>query len=581
MGACISWLLFAVGVVLLFAARTTATTLGPWEVVKPIFFAIVATQALVLLMIARDKRTPLTAFYCATGAYIGMTTAVTAIVYPLGFGFDPILHRAAETVIATQGFIDPRTFYYGGHYGLVTTLSSALSVAPAMIDRFIVPLLAALSIPVIAYRTFLFAASKQGSRIGTTIIALALPIVSLGSGTPWGYAMLLTIITILASILLQFHKNKTSLALLSLSTLSLLAVHPLAGLPVGCIAVASVITAFRTLSVWGKIGIVCVAALSLPAAFIANSLVSPQLPVSLMRPDIASVISALVSKFTPHWGYRFNAPLDLAYLFIQNSPIFLLLFGSIGSLSLLRSRSDLNQRIGTILALGAGAMLASFIILRGFLSFPSLPEYEQAIYPDRMAEIAFIFLLIAATYALQKIMRFISVSSSAFFTLIFFLFVSIAAATHVYASYPRNDAYTPYHGYTLAKSDIDAVRWIAAHAGNEEYIVMANQVVAAASIQEFGFFRYYPIQTAAGAVEQFYYPIPTGSPLSALYREMLADPSRSVIERAMRLVGVTRAYFVVNRYEPRFRTIIEHAKKDANDMYVIGDDTATILFYRF
>ncbi|MBI4250461.1 hypothetical protein HY622_02630 [Candidatus Uhrbacteria bacterium] len=581
-GCGVSLLLSAISIVLLFAARTTATTLGPWDIVEPLFFALVAVNTGMLLIVAKDERTPIVALYAAMSAYIASITAVVAIAYPLGFGFDPILHRAAEGMIAQQGFINPRTLYYGGHYGLITTLAQTLSLASATVDRFIVPILAALSLPVLAYRSFLFGADEQKARIGTALFAIGLPIASLGSGTPWGYAILLTIVVILSSIQLQFEKNKAGTLMIGgICVLALLAVHPLAGLPVTFIAVGSVLASYGKLSVWKGISCVIAAALSLPLAFFANSLISRQLPIVFTSPDIAAIASVLWAQLAPQWEYRFHAALDLAYFFIQNSNFFLLGVGLIGAATLMLSRSVVYQRIGAVLGMGSAAMLATFIVMRISLSFPSLPQYEQMIYADRILEIMLLFLLTVSIYPLQRALQKLNLFYGRLLLFILFIFIGITAVAHVYASYPHNDAYIPYHGYTIAQTDIDAVRWINSHAGKENYIVLANQVVSAASVREFGFARYYPIQTAAGGVDQFYYPIPNGSPLSLLYQAMLAHPSRDVVERTAQLVGVSQAYFVVNRYEPRFRTIIDTAKKEANDVYVIGEDAVTVLYYKF
>ena len=62
------------------------------------------------------------------------------------------------------------------------------------------------------------------------------------------------------------------------------------------------------------------------------------------------------------------------------------------------------------------------------------------------------------------------------------LIIGVLGVMHVYASYPRNDAYAPYHGHTISIQDIDAVHWIQAHAHGKDYIVLSNQVTAAASI---------------------------------------------------------------------------------------------------
>jgi hypothetical protein len=109
-----------------------------------------------------------------------------------------------------------------------------------------------------------------------------------------------------------------------------------------------------------------------------------------------------------------------------------------------------------------------------------------------------------------------------------------------YLSYPRFDHYTHSHGYATSEADILAVQWIDRDAHNQDFIVLANQQVSAASLREFGFKKYYS--------SMFYYPVPTGGPLYQKYLEMISKPNIEIIQNTRKLTGVQTIYFVLNDY---------------------------------
>ena len=160
------------------------------------------------------------------------------------------------------------------------------------------------------------------------------------------------------------------------------------------------------------------------------------------------------------------------------------------------------------------------------------------------------------------------------------LFISCLLTSSLYLSYPRNDAYTPFHGHTLSATDISAVRFIDTDGGKTPYIVIANQVLASAAIREFGFKTYFIIERNGKKESVFYYPIPSGSPLAQQYYSMLNAPSRQTMIQTMSTVGVARSYFVVRDYEPRFPVIVRDAKKTANEWQEIDGGKAYVFTYR-
>ena len=158
---------------------------------------------------------------------------------------------------------------------------------------------------------------------------------------------------------------------------------------------------------------------------------------------------------------------------------------------------------------------------------------------------------------------------------------------NLYVAYPHTDAFEKNRGYSVSAADIEAVRWINKDGGDENYVVLANQSVSAAGLQEFGFLKYLSTEAQkhlstetlkhrntenTKARQQidtnsilFYYPIPTSSPLYKIYLRMVYDgPSLELVEQTRKLSGVEKVYFVINDYWLDARKRIEQAGQIAN-----------------
>jgi len=110
--------------------------------------------------------------------------------------------------------------------------------------------------------------------------------------------------------------------------------------------------------------------------------------------------------------------------------------------------------------------------------------------------------------------------------IIFFLALFITIST--YLTYPRADAFAKSRADATSQADITAVRWIEADSAGKNYVVLSNQAVAAAALQEFGFKKYYTDQNTECQMSKvkcqmlFFYPIPTTSLLYQLYLDILS-----------------------------------------------------------
>jgi hypothetical protein len=79
----------------------------------------------------------------------------------------------------------------------------------------------------------------------------------------------------------------------------------------------------------------------------------------------------------------------------------------------------------------------------------------------------------------------------------------------------------------------------------------------------------------------YFYPVPTGGPLYQYYLDMVyKNPDRELAVKAMDLVGVKKAYLIVNKYWYQSGRIINEAKLTANKWLSINDEVYIFEYVR-
>lgn len=576
--ALISILLASQGTVL-FLSQTTDSRLGPWDDISPVLFLFSFLSSLLLITwFAVEKQLTVWQLLALCGQFF-VSFSVALIRFPLTFGFDPILHQAAERLVLEHGTVTPKTFYYIGQYVLVPLLSRITQVPVELFDQFFLPVLFALSVPpllLVALSRFKKTLPAASSAFILAPLFLALPFPHLIMTTPWGLAYGITFLALLSSTIaslhgsLRFHIATGCLALIAL------AFHPLAGIPLVFFFILMHCgrseKKLRALSM-GIVSII--GAFSVPGAFWLNSHISTQGTISLRIPSF-DVLSALIPS-VDFLHTRFSPLLDAVYLSSGMGQWIFLLLVIVGCVLAWKDKTIPLHLARTLQAcLCAGGMtLLSGILTVSAIRFDSLASFEQHDYAERLFQVTTLFLLPIVALSLTVLMKKIFARGNSIVAFVCGLVLAGALTSSFYLSYPRNDAYVPSHAYTLSKTDIAAVRAIDQDAGTEGFVVLANQVVASAAIREFGFKTYFTLPD--GPV--FYYPIPSGSPLVAYYTRMLRTPSRDTARDAMKSVGVSRLYFVVRDYEFRYPIIIRDGKATADAWREIDSGKAVIFTY--
>ncbi|MFA5155005.1 MAG: hypothetical protein WC453_01080 [Patescibacteria group bacterium] len=551
---------------ILLAARTERALISPWEMVNYGFFWLYGLASLLLALLLLLKESGRWKILLLSAHYF-LSFAVALIVYQIGYGFDPFVHRATMELIAAKGLVLPKPPYYLGQYGLIVIISRLSGLTIHFLNQVLVPLLSALFLPPAIYR-FLISDDQTAtteSRTGNLnylviLFLLAMTFSPFILTTPQNLGYLFLMLTVLAGL------SRRPLAPVFLLALATVAIHPLTGLP--ALAWATWLAYERrrekltprskkTLawSIWLFI------ALGLPGALFwsnGHSLNNLNSGWSAWFAPLQQLIAEPSSAGREDWL------LNLIYFLAHNYNLLIIAaivaaFWFARRLELARRRLLLNGPLFM-----STALITAYLLSRQ-INFNDLIDYEQAAYADRLPIIVMIFCLPLLAEAGRALIGRILTRPrlERAWWLACGLILLLAS---LYLSYPRFDKYWNSRGYSTSANDLAAVRSIADRATGP-YVVLANQQVSAAALQEFGFDHYY--ESAAGPL--YFYPIPTGGPLYQYYLDMVyKNPVPANLDGACRLAGVPAVYLIVNKYWHQSGRIINEAKLQADSWWDIN-----------
>lgn len=562
----------------LFRAATDKAILSPWEVVNPHFFITFFISTFILItFIAKSKHhfssLILILFHALQIFSIGF------IIYKLGYGFDPFIHQATEQIIKDQGFIYPKPLYYLGQYSLVVILSKLFFIPVVWLDKLLVIVLAALYLPATVYYSLTRSLDlNRNYSLIASIGIFILPFSSFILTTPQSFANLLSIIIIFLS-LIYFTKKAVPLSLLFFLGLTTLAIHPLAGVPISIFLMLILLMQkiqlsekkdwLRKLALGEFIFFAC---LILPAIFLLNSYISSgsfnlEINFEILRQPWK--IFELFDFNGIYFLNRFNMLKDLVYFYGFNITFFSLIMVFSG-FWFIKQKQQIVKFLPYIITFFV--LLINFLLLKSFLVFKSLIEYERHDFSDRVLEISYYFLLPFIAYFIYTAAKKLFESHFTF-RLGFTILLAMLITFSTYLTYPRNDNYVGNHGYNVSAGDIEAVHYIEDNSQGRDYFVLANQTTSVTALKEFGFKKYYGIN--------FYYPIPTSTPLYQYYLNMVYEPgpTEEHAEQAMEFMQVDLMYLVVNEYWYRSDKIIDLAKHTADEWVAMDNNRIYIFKY--
>ncbi len=541
----------------LFLSRTDQAIISPWSVVPPVFFLFFCLAVFSLILYFNQIKKPSQINKVALFFLYLLVFSVALIVYKIGYGFDPFIHEASIRHIIEHGFILPKTPYYIGQYSIIAALNQLLALPLGLINKIIVPLLAALLIPCLIYKFLNKIVETEAEKLAiplVIVLSLLLGFAPFIISTPQNLAYLFLMATIV------FNLNRQVLPFGLISALATFFIHPLAGLPAILFCLSLIGQKYlisQKLKIFWSWLIPIITSLIVPLSLIIGGGADFNLNFNFSWPTI-------------FWLNQENLILNFIYFFAHNAGWLLIIMIIVALLS--QRKSQFYSQITDSLKMSLAIFIAAALSLS--LTFQKLINYEQTDYAQRIAIMAFLFLLPLIWLFFLKIIVKIKKSSRPIKFLIFFYLALILTAS-LYLSYPRQDNYHNSRGYSLSSHDLETVSVIADWAEND-YIVLANQSVAVAAIKEKGFDNYFNNQTEP----LYFYSIPTGGPLYQFYLDMVyQEANRQTMIKAMDLASVNEAYLVINHYWWASQKIIKEAKLWADDYKSI--DQGKIKIFRY
>lgn len=568
----------------LVGSATTLAVASPWSVVPDAAFAGMALAAAALSALWSRGRERMLSTLLACAALFAFLS-VNWAVFPIGAGFDPFIHQATERRIADTGTITPKPLYYVGQYALVLFLHHGFAIPVETADRYLLPLLTALLLP-FSWLSATLHASKKDPRFAPTSLFLLflLPLGGFATTTPQGLANLWILLLVLAAVPFLSGNERPHPGLLVLPTLATLAIHPLAGIP-ALLWCAYLLTdktlapkRFETVARALRIATVAGGSLLLPLAFVFFAWKG-----GTSAFDTAGAWERVRALFPapPTVGAPYRTWLDFAvYAGYLAGAAFL----ALAAWGWPKAPVRLRAACVTFFLI----LLGNYVLLGTVFDFSFLIEYERLNYAARLPPL---MLFALAPLAVHGLLRKREALSKAPRPVRWFAALAGAALIPAlwYAAYPRDDAYQKGHGYNVSAADVDAVKEIESRALESgefrPYVGLANQSVSAAAMNAIGF-RYYG--------DQFFYPIPTGGDLYALFLKMNANPSRETARAALDLVRerckatleceygkIQDVYYAVDAYWWDSKNIIAKAKTNADDWFALQNGAVHVFKYRF
>jgi len=562
----------------IFEAQTTDILPSPWTAFPTSFLIIFLCATLLLIYIS--TRTSLQKTYLYHILHLALFFGLVAIMYPLGFGFDGVIHRSAEQWIATHGFITPKNPFYIGQYAFVVWLHHITTLSIRSIDILLVPVLSTLFFPFVTKYSMKHVFSLPSRYARTLVWCIPfLFVFSFFLTTPYNLALFFLILTIMSATI--FLHNKIPFYIPLVFAFLVFITHPLIGASL-LFMILTLIIIHYTKKRYAKIILLS-----------ASTIVSAILPTLMFATYIYLKTQGLpefhnpfihfndfFSHFALPFWYEKNTSFlwDIIYTWHRLLTTTTIIIALYGFLKFTKKHIGIWIFPLTTLAWWFAAwFLSSWIILdNGNI-------IEEGNYAMRLMSASILLILpffmygvyISATQLYTYVSKYITQK----ITIIILLTLASSLITlSYYFSYPQRNpkAWTP--GYNISQYDKQANKLIHDMNTEKNYIVLANTINSVSALESYPFYHY--VDTIEGSL--FYYSIPGSGTLYRYYAEMLYEGQKKIsMEHAMQFTHTNKSYFVINWYWARFADIVAGAKQSADTWYVIRDDAGKDRIYIF
>jgi hypothetical protein len=520
-------------VVALVLSRMSGDTLySPWSLFGLKFWLVVAIILFLLIIGVHRYRTASQQYLVLASWYLLVYTMIV-FTHKHAFGFDQHIHLASLEWIRTHGMLEPKVPYYLGQYFLALPLAEITNLSLDWVNRLIVPLGAAATLPLILLRSQL--------SMRTLILLPLLPLSFLTFTTPNNLALLLSLSTILWLWIERDTIGRTKHIVTFLLTAWTLITHALIGVPL-----VAAIMLWYSRKWWQR-------AISLLFLLIGVPLLLALYGGGTTLVFEPHVFLQLFAQ--PHWYVGTDGSLLLKALYAYKMYLLAPVIIAITVLGAWRHRRERAVQTLTLAALG---VLGAAFLIAATVRFPALIAYEQISYAGRLLSLAIVFILPLFLLGLQILTR---------RTVVLIMLIPLLLISWHF-TYPTRDKISYYTGVSIRDADVEAIAFIDEHAAGEPYIVLTNQMVSAAALSRFGFEGY---RTVPSGTPEYLYAIPTGGPLYRYFREYIYEGyNRRSIDDAMEFAGVHRAYIIHTNYWAPAAEIRDVTKEVADAWWELG-----------
>lgn len=554
-------------VVAMFRQANTGVIRSPWELLNYKFWAlfIFSNSCLILTIIIKKSAKNLWLIIM----HFFVLAIIAVVVYPIGYGYDSFIHLATLKTIETTGSIQPRLFLYIGQYGLTFFFQGLTQLSLSTANKLLLPALFALLWPSSLFYGLKYAFNWpfKNSYLAT-LWSLFLCFSFFIMTTPQGLAFLLLAFYIF--ILPVVNKKDLSIYVLWLVTAITMVIHPLGGIPMLFFNTALSVARLKKYPQLKNIVyfiILFLASLSLPIFFFVYELLNKVPLHKIFQLNFWPLFN--LPSF--NWYQTYNFPLDFIHNIGQNRVWLYIITVIIGLILILKNNKQIffKRLLAFILVL-----IINYLIAKIFFAFSLNIGYQKDDYLNRiilMIGLACLPIFLTTIYfATRDILARHGVWSKIWLMIVTVIIVCIGT----YFSYPVYDRHQNDKSFNVTATDIKTVKIIDGLAGQEPYIVLANQMVGAAAIYEYNFAHYYN--------GDFYYSMPLGA--DNIYQNYLAmienNASREEAIRAMDKAEVNKLYFVVNNYWHSAKQAITQAGQSANETFQVDNGVNTIFVYK-
>ena len=510
----------------------------PWGEVGVIHFLLFFVTS---LLIAYASLTRQRENWLVSLLYFIVAVGVVALMYPLSYGYDTLLHQAGLESIARDGSIAPFLPYYIGQYVQSLMLHEFTGLSFTLIERWFTPLAFIFLLIITGNLFFKRLGREKPPYIVPLVSLLMIPSVFFFS-TPYAYALVWAVVSVSFVYVYSVRGHTLDLFLALLAAITSLFIHPFVGLHVLVISLG-VYFFKRAKSARSKSivlgGLFLVASLVVTLVFSVFSWLQDS---QLILVDPIFHLNKFFELFSPPIWY--SATLSepsffvLIYLFEQIH-FFVILF--LIFLLLLFAKKQ-RRSIVFLLVVIFSALVSAWLFISS-IEISGYSNLDTVNYSYRLIQVgkwmAWPAMLLVYSQVYNKLTK---QPGRAKYLVIAFCF-AIFLTMSWYLVYPRRDIISHPGVNTTRAVDYDAVEFIYEREGGKTgYLVFANQLFGAAAIKKYGFGPYYNYQGA----QVLYYSSPSSSPLHDLFTEIISSESFSIgqFNELMKEVGVTRVYFV-------------------------------------